>query len=80
MTPCGSIRDCRFPSSAAAIITDEQRKGSAAARKTRRRDRRAVLLTRSGPDAAERALPVCTENLKPGSIDGEVRQGGHVKL
>jgi hypothetical protein len=24
--------------------------------------------------------PVCTENLKPGSIDGEVRQGGHVKL
>jgi hypothetical protein len=36
MTPCGSIRDCRFPSSAAAMITDEQRKGSAAARKTRR--------------------------------------------
>src|SRR5450631_14677 len=29
MTPCGLIRDCRFPSSAAGITTDERRKGSA---------------------------------------------------
>jgi len=29
MTPCGFIRDCRFPSSAAAILTGERCKGSA---------------------------------------------------
>jgi hypothetical protein len=29
VTPCGFIRDCRFPSSAAIIITGELRKGSA---------------------------------------------------
>jgi hypothetical protein len=36
VTPCGFIRDCRFPSSAAIIITGECRKGSAVLRKTRR--------------------------------------------
>jgi hypothetical protein len=30
MTPCGLLRDCRFPSSAAAMITGERREGSSA--------------------------------------------------
>src|SRR5713101_2041391 len=30
MTPCGFIRDCRFPGSAAVITTGEQRKGCVA--------------------------------------------------
>jgi hypothetical protein len=38
MTPCGLIRDCRFPSSAAGMITDEHRKGSACRKKNRRRE------------------------------------------
>src|ERR1700681_4740915 len=38
MTPCGFLRDCRFPSSAAVIITGEWREGCAVARKARRRE------------------------------------------
>jgi hypothetical protein len=38
MTPCGFIRDCRFPSSAAAMITGEQRKRFRGGLKTRRRE------------------------------------------
>jgi hypothetical protein len=33
ITPCGLIRDCRFPSSVAVVISGEERKGSGLLRK-----------------------------------------------
>jgi hypothetical protein len=85
MTPCGLLRDCRFPSSAAGIIIDERRKGSACGKKNPGRRvkplgirtvRRQNRLASTAEKDERNSLEPARETLRPGDLRLEQR-GNH---